>query len=607
MVSRRNFFTISMIMLVVLFMFQIPEIAKDRWNNYGKNEYDEETGTGLMQDSVYEASAKDAEKTGRFVIYIGDTGDGSTGSLVRQWCLYTKRYLEEYKSVGGYRPGTLLPEAVLIDSAYLSLKEDLKRLKDFTDQGINLIFCNLPKASEVDRCPELKELLGIRSVIFESTTVEGIRVLDGFLLGGLKEYKLEAGAEKELQDFPLELPWYLISSGTKTYMAARVEAENNGLKNESLPALIWRNSMGNAQVFAVNGDYLSGNSGLGILSGMMAETDRYDIYPVVNAQSLVIADYPMLSSENEEEMIRRYSRSLTMVDRDIVWPELMAVAQRNSLKMTCMLTTQTDYGDEIEPDAELLIYYMKLLQEQEAEAGVSGNRRDASAVSVKVGADSDFLKSVIPEYAILSFYQGNMSGEDLETMLSEDGFSSVRTIYKDFSEQGNLIAYSGDNVTLQSGVNSGFSHTFREDFRQNSILTALGYSSIVLDANRIAFPESDEDSWEKLSERFSSYTNTYWKVSRKFDGTTLAESDARIRRFLALNYTQHREENRIYLDIDPFDKEAWFILRTHGEELTEAQGASFEKLEENAYLVYAYESRVTLSLDGFELYYYYEG
>ena len=306
-------------------------------------------------------------------------------------------------------------------------------------------------------------------------------------------------------------------------------------------------------------------------------------------------------------MIRRYSRSLTMVDRDIVWPELMAVAQRNSLKMTCMLTTQTDYGDEIEPDAELLIYYMKLLQEQEAEAGVSGNRRDASAVSVKVGADSDFLKSVIPEYAILSFYQGNMSGEDLETMLSEDGFSSVRTIYKDFSEQGNLIAYSGDNVTLQSGVNSGFSHTFREDFRQNSILTALGYSSIVLDANRIAFPESDEDSWEKLSERFSSYTNTYWKVSRKFDGTTLAESDARIRRFLALNYTQHREENRIYLDIDPFDKEAWFILRTHGEELTEAQGASFEKLEENAYLVYAYESRVTLSLDGFELYYYYEG
>ena len=40
MVSRRNFFTITVIMLVVMFMFQIPEILKDRVNPYGKNEYE---------------------------------------------------------------------------------------------------------------------------------------------------------------------------------------------------------------------------------------------------------------------------------------------------------------------------------------------------------------------------------------------------------------------------------------------------------------------------------------------------------------------------------------------------------------------------------------
>ena len=41
MVSRRNFFSITLIMLVVVFMFQVPEIIKNRVNNYGENEYEE--------------------------------------------------------------------------------------------------------------------------------------------------------------------------------------------------------------------------------------------------------------------------------------------------------------------------------------------------------------------------------------------------------------------------------------------------------------------------------------------------------------------------------------------------------------------------------------
>ena len=41
MVSRRNFFTITVIMLVIVFMFQIPEVVKDKVNHYDKNEYEE--------------------------------------------------------------------------------------------------------------------------------------------------------------------------------------------------------------------------------------------------------------------------------------------------------------------------------------------------------------------------------------------------------------------------------------------------------------------------------------------------------------------------------------------------------------------------------------
>lgn len=607
MVSRRNFFTITVIMLVVLFMFQIPEVAKDRMNHYDENKYEEQTKTGFDETSVYIAAEEDVGQTGRFVVYIGDSADDSVGSVVSQWCFYTKRYMEAYQSVSDYWPDKAkLPEAVLIDTRYLEVGEDMGTLSDFTKMGINLIFCNLPDVSVVDSNKALKEMLGIRYLMSKNITAEGIRLLNGFLLGGQKEYKLEPGVEESRQDFNLEMPWYLVSSGTKTYMAARVKEENHNLKNENLPAVIWRNSTGNAQVFAVNGDYLEGNTGIGILSGMMSEIYSYDIYPVINAQNMVIVNYPDLASENEEEMMKRYSQSLKALYRDIIWPGLASVAQRNSLKMTCMLTPQMDYADEEEPEGELLIYYMKLMQEQSAEAGVSCSYGESVEVSEKIGLDEEFFASVIPEYTILSFYQGNMTDEELGQTLKHNIFENVRTVYQDFEEQGMLVSYLDSDMTGQSSINSGYDHTFRGDFRLNSIETALGYSSIMVDANAVAYPKNEEDSWEKMSEQLAGNIDTYWKAYKKFGRTTLAESDARIRRFLALNYTQNREEDSIYLDISNFEEEAWFILRTHGEEIMEAQGASFEKIEENAYLIGAYDSKVVLKLEESDQYYYYE-
>ena len=48
---------------------------------------------------------------------------------------------------------------------------------------------------------------------------------------------------------------------------------------------------------------------------MMGETYDYDIYPVINAQNLVIADLSAFVSENEEEMQKRYSQSAQAVYR----------------------------------------------------------------------------------------------------------------------------------------------------------------------------------------------------------------------------------------------------------------------------------------------------
>ena len=74
MVSRRNFFAITLIMLVVVFMFLIPEVVKTRVNNYGQNEYEDSAATRFTSASVRIVSEDDAIDSSRFVVYIGEIG-----------------------------------------------------------------------------------------------------------------------------------------------------------------------------------------------------------------------------------------------------------------------------------------------------------------------------------------------------------------------------------------------------------------------------------------------------------------------------------------------------------------------------------------------------
>ena len=617
MVSRRNFFAITLIMLVVVFMFLVPEVVKTRVNNYGQNEYEDSAATGFTSTSVCIVSEDDAIDSSRYVVYIGDEEDDATGNVVKQWAIYSKRRLQSFRSVKQFQPDRRnLPEAVLVDSAYLNMREDISVLAGYTDLGVNLIFCNLPDVTEVSKNPKLRQVLGINAVIRERIKVEGIRLMDGFLLGGIKEYILDETMEKTQQDMDLVMPWYRISGGAKMYMHGMMKDEEMEkyymmpegdliTKNQILPAVVWRNKYRNAMAFAVNADYLSGNEGIGILSAMMLEMKDYDIYPVINAQNMVILNFPDLADENQAELMKRYSQPLEAVYRDIVWPGLVSVAQQNDYKMTCMLTPQMDYEDDVKPEENVLVYYMKRFQEQNIEAGFSGTHTEGTDLSKKLDQDMRFFKKVTPDYSILSFYQGNMKDEEVEDALKRDQLDQVRTVFADYEKSQPLVSYEWDSVLKQSGISDGYSHTFSENLRMMSIQTALGYSNIQIDVNPIAHPVDDEDSWEKLSRKFAGNTSTYWRRFRKFAKTTLAESNARIRRFLALDYQQERKGNVISMKISHFEKEAYFILRTHGEDIIQATGAEFEKIEDGAFLITATDDNVKLELEEAQDRYYY--
>lgn len=606
MISRRNFFTITTIMIVLFFLFQFSGVVKENWNDYQTNKYADSSTEHDTASNVPVIDKAAGIKSGRFAVYIGGGKEDAYQAVINQWGNYTKRYIETYDTLEEYQANEEeVPEVILLDPDHMDWEKDIPLLESEVEQGINLIFCNLPGPSVIRQNEELQTLLGITNVKSDNTTVLGIHLFAGFLLGGEEQYIAKSdGDEKENQDLTLVLPWYQVSSGTKSYMVGMMEEDQ--VENEDLPAIIWRNSIGAARVFAVNGDYLKDNTGIGILDGMMYEMKDYELYPVVNAQSMVVVNYPVVASENEAEMQKRYSRSLKAVVRDIIWPGIAAVCGRTDMKLTCMLTPQLNYEDESEPDAKELVYYLKLLREQDAEIGISATRLSDTDISSKLKQDAAFLNSQVPDYEYLSFYQNQLTNAELTQALGAKLLKNVRTLYTDYDATGALLSYETKDITRQTATIDGFSHTFSEDLRVKSLETALGYSSILVDMERVYYPKEDADSWEKLYEKFASNTSTYWESFTSFAKTTLSESDSRARRFLEMDYTDSRKKDVITLDTTGSDPAACYVLRTHGEEIASIEGASYKQLEEGAYLIEAQSSQVKIHLETPDTLFYYD-
>ncbi len=597
MVSRRNFIVITLIIFVILFLFQLFGAVKDSLNKYDKNEYLEETKSSLTAHSAYELKGAYDKKDRDYVVYIGSE-DSSLASVVEQWCTFTKRALLplshlEYERIDLDNP----PATVLLDSSYMDWSKDIVILERLIKEGINFVFCNIPPFEVIENSKELQRILGVIIVAEPEINLEGVKLFGGFLLGGEEVYQVKDSRDAKYQDMDLSIPWYCVGSGTKTYMVGLLDEEEfDNLDNEFLPAIIWRNSIGNSRIFAVNGDYLNTNTGLGILNAMMAEQYEYEIYPVVNAQTLITLDYPIMAVENNSEMYERYSRSSDSLYMNIIWPSMISLTTKIKARLTCMMNLQLDYEDGSEPDEEKLQYYFKLIREQKGEVGLSGSQVSQISLADKLTKDYAFIESSLPDYGFTSFYAGTLNIEDIIREQDLPILNNIKTLLVDYDHWAPMVSYTTEDILLLKATIDGFSHTSLEDLRVKSMMTSLGYSAIVVDMKRILYPNKDTAGWEYLQKELSRFTTTYWRKFTDFEQVTLSECDKRMRNFLAMDYQDNKNENIITLQISNFNEEGWFILRTHGEEISSLEGGTYEEIERNAYLLRAKEDKIQIHL-----------
>ncbi len=604
MISRRNYFSILLMMLVVFVMFLFSQIVIDKGSQFDINAYavsDEDilSGKDSWQASVStDANIKFSDENG-YVLYFSPEAT-ELENIVLQWCNYTKRNLVKAETLKDFAMPSRKPEIIVLDAANLEFGINGQWIVDITEYEIPIIFCNLPDVQNVKYITSLRDILGIREVRALETEIEGVHLFEGFFLGGESLYVAETEKEQKRQDMELNIPWYVLRGGTKTYMVGVKDEEL--VKREEFPALIWRNTYNNTKIFAVNGNYMSTIAGLGILDTFAYEMNSYEIYPVVNAQSISIANFPGFAGENQDKMMELYSRTPDMTFQDVMWPSIASMSTNGNLRITCFFNPQFDYLDETEPTGTYVPFYLQQLKQLDSEAGISVKYKNNVVLENILKKDADFYKSLESEYQYSALYAEQKDLQELLDKVSgEEYLSKVHTIICEVTNNQSLLSYTTDHITLQCTTGNAKQHTYMDNFTMRSLQTALGYSNVLLDLHPALWPEKQEDEWQFLYDEMSSNVLTYWADDNGFDKTTISESDVRVRNFFNLNYSDQRTNNVITLNVSGMQESSWFILRTHDEKVVSISGGTVTELEKNAYLVHVTEDKVLIELEPLSL------
>lgn len=595
MISRANYVAITLIMFVVLLMFQLTGISENVLMDTGENIYaSEAVSEELAQNEKdrYEQQAEELYSENGTTDTVGLVGSESDECLTvgLQWCISQKKEYCYYSDLSEAAKDESGAGFLIVSGSSLESDEDTEALKDLAEQGRSVVVSGLPDTEILKGNDDLRHSLGILEIEEDEITVEGFRLFAGLVIGGETIY----------EDYEQKMPYARLDDSVTAYAVAQSEeAWIQNLDNEDLPAIIWRYAPDVGKVYVVNGDYLTGQMGAGILTGFAADTEEVYVYPVVNAQVSVVENYPVMADENPEVMEREYGQNSSIVFRDILWPSIVAIFYDTDDAMTVTSSLRLDYEQGGELDESLLQFYYEQVTKESGEIGLSGYQVSDVPLEEKLTQDLQLFEGILPDYEILTFQAGDLDKKEYEGLVGQGNLlSDVNTVLKDYDETADDTFFSYlDNGVLQMPIYMD-SRVMEDsdDFRSRCLQTAYGYYGTAVDTSKVLYPDSENDSWNIISNDWSKNYRPFRTPFECFEKTTASEADRRVRNYMALNYDTQFDGETLRIEADSADGDCYFVMRLHGNEITEMTGGTYEEIESGWYMVTVTEETAEITL-----------
>lgn len=606
MISIRNYFTAFILLFMVFVMFMFVGVSSNILSDTSTNiqavdkmnlgPEDFMTVEKLNLDTYVENASENGTlpiiQRKRAAILSGGTEDAAA-SILTEWCTYQKYLYKIYNSLP--EVSVISEYDVILFGNYKITSQSCELLYDYADLGKTMIFTQLPDYQEIIINSKLAAFYGISSGVNEKVIADGIKIFSGFMINKERIYSKKDFYGEE-DDTAIDIPYYSLAAGYEVYAVGLLDNQDKlGIKDEELPPLVWRTKTGNAFVFTVGSEVFGGISLPGVLNGFMAhESDCY-VYPIVNAQTISLVNYPYLSQENEERMQQLYSRSSEAVARDLLWPNIIQILKNYGDSYSFFMSPQLDYQDGIGPKGDFTEFYLREIRKLPGDMGLSLGQVSNIELKEKLTEDDVFLSRYLPKYEFTALYTADFDMGEVESCLDQKLLKRISLIMSDYKEGDRMIDYIRDDTISVKLNMDGYRHETMDDLKMICVENALGMCNEKVDIKHVIFPQDRTDEWNYLTLRWSK-GDTYFNDYSKFDVISVYEMEKRVRRFLALDFTYQWDGNKVDIDIDHFDEEAYFILRISNRSIARIENGTIEEITADSYLIKALDAKVRIQL-----------
>lgn len=600
MISKRIYFTITVIFLIVfvLFMFSsistelVKEKATNKWSVENIHITYEDTLSSDLLNMDNNNNLQPYKDKLKVAILIQDKGDNHR-NILEEWCIYNKYLYKLYS----YLPASeeIKNYDLILFGNMIFTREDSKTLYDYGDLGKTMIFTELPDNNLIEADEKLADFLGIETIIEKNVMTDGIKIFSDLMIGGERVYHKDDYFGKE-DDTTINVPYYRLRAGYEVYSVGLIDKQKElGIEDKELPPLLWRTRTKESFVFVINSHIFDETSLLGVLTGFMAHENECYLYPIVNAHTISLVDYPYFSEENNLTIKQLYSRNSNALSRDILWPNIIQILKNYGGSFNFFAASELDYADEVDPNGDYIDFYLGQIKKLPGELGISlGQVSDADLKDI-LDKNYRFFNENIPQYYFTALFLAKFNENDIKEYLNHKYLENISLIMSDYNQGDRLIEFLNKDVLSVKFNLDGYQHETLDDIQMKSVNNALGMCNMKVDIGRAIFPKDSSDEWNNLSLEWSK-GDTYFKNFSKFDMVSIYDMEKRVRRFLALDFKYEYNNNSVIIHIENFDEEAYFILSVYDKKIEVINNGSATYISNNTYLIKASSSKVEINL-----------
>ena len=142
MVSKRNFFSIAIMMFVLLFLFQFSMVVRDSQNTYDINS--DLTARSSDGENAWQKEQIDltslAETDRKYVLFVGDAS-GEMARAADRWCTYAKWNLATCSSMDEVQEQSeTLPGMLILESEKYANGSNPKKLEKMVQNNVIIVW-----------------------------------------------------------------------------------------------------------------------------------------------------------------------------------------------------------------------------------------------------------------------------------------------------------------------------------------------------------------------------------------------------------------------------------------------------------------------------------